>query len=1466
MAFDQTTRNRLARFVGDCRELLSEEFTRQLQSIYGIDPKTGDIADLDGLTLSSTQFETARLLRETLDHYLASMDTGTAAKAKKARLDALNRIVREQAFTVLNRLCAIRMAEARGLCIECIGKGYQSQGFQLYKTLAGTALGETGDAYRCFLFSLFDEFALDLPVLFDRFSPEGRLFPREAALLEVLGHINHADIDPLWAEDETIGWIYQYFNSKDERKAMRDASQAPRNSRELAVRNQFFTPRYVVEFLTDNTLGRIWYEMTQGQTGLKDSCRYLVRRPNEIFLAEGEQAPEQDKPAEDLSQEELLKQPVYIPFRPLKDPRDIKMLDPACGSMHFGLYAFDLFERIYAEAWDLEAERGVDAFVRPEGLTPLRETYDSKEAFLRDVPRLIIERNIHGIDIDPRAVQIAGLSLWLRAQKSWAAQGLQAADRPQIQRSNIVCAEPMPGEANMLEEFLRGLRDDRLESLILRVLHVPENQQVRATARMVEALCDLVRTVWKEMELAGEAGSLLKIEESLADAIAKGKEEWVEKAPLFRVMEFGLTEETQANPKVKYYKNVPGEEEDFWNRAELLVLSALDDFASQAGQTDSAGRTMFARDAARGFAFIDLLRNRFDVALMNPPFGDSSRDAKKYIDGKFKTAKTDLGMAFVTRWLSRLHSDGCLGAITNRVFLANQKLAKWRNETLLDDGAHLQVLADLGMGVLDALVEAACYVVLPRKSRSSRGSFFRLLDSRQKGDSLRALLASEHPSDGRLYRVSLDALKQVPSSIMCYWLPPAALRLLSSGSGLSDVDMEAKQGMASGDDFRFFRLWWEVAASSIATDGDRQSNAWVPLVKGGEYSPLIDSPHLLVDWRKRGAGLKAYVVGRYPYLNGDWGWVVKNSDSYFARGLTYPARTASDFSPRIMPRGCIFSAKGQSLIGGTDQECLLYLVGAYTRFYKAIVEAFLGSGDSSVSGSAAKDIRSGLLNDLPHPLPSTHASSELLDSACRAVWAMREMEQREELSRHFSGPWNTADLRSINGEARARTESRCEAASLICELNIQVEEAQAAAFGLSPEEWEQICQITGEHPLEYEEAELSTADVSRLLELSDSGIVAECVERRGASRQVTKKAYIADRRLELAAHASQISLRSWAASDQVRSILSKQSCREVAKAAVSFAVGSAFGRWQSEAAITQMDASLEALFAPLPVRAPAEASDQRCPVILVSELGADSSLTSAVRAALSLDSADRHTLEHEICTEVKCDSIAEYLAHPSKFFADHLSLYSQSRRSAPVYWPLSVPSCKITLWIYYHNLTDQTLYTCVNDVVDPRMRQLSDQIAVLRSDLNRSAKKEQELEQLCDLETELMDFRDELLRIAKFWKPDLNDGVQITAAPLWKLFQHRQWQARLKETWEKLEAGEYDWAHLALSIWPDRVVRASHKDRSYAIAHDLEDHLWHEVEVENKTRGGKVKKAKEWQPRKLTEAQLDAIVAEVKAR
>jgi hypothetical protein len=428
MAFDSQTRNRLARFVADARELIADDFTQKFQSLYGLS-SSGEITPLTDLKhLDEEQHATAERLRARLRHLESE-----AKDPDRGKSDTIEHLAREQAFTVLNRLAAIRMAEKRGIIVESVGRGYDSKGFKVYLQVAGNALGDTHRKYRRYLLCLFDELAVDLGALFDRRSPVGLLFLREPALLQLIQLLNAPDLEPLWAEDETIGWIYQYYNDPAERKKMREQSSAPRNSRELAVRNQFFTPRYVVEFLTDNTLGQIWYEMTKGQTRLKEQCRYLVRRPNEIFLQDGGIAPESEKSTgEKLSQEELLKQPVHIPNRPLKDPRNLRMLDPACGSMHFGLYAFDLFEVIYDEAWEI-AHRSDDALKSSEAFAPFvafAAQYPDKTAFLREVPELIIEHNIHGIDIDPRCTQIAGLSLWLRAQRSWQQQRLRPPTAP----------------------------------------------------------------------------------------------------------------------------------------------------------------------------------------------------------------------------------------------------------------------------------------------------------------------------------------------------------------------------------------------------------------------------------------------------------------------------------------------------------------------------------------------------------------------------------------------------------------------------------------------------------------------------------------------------------------------------------------------------------------------------------------------------------------------------------------------------------------------------------------------------------------------------------------------------------------------------------------------------------------------------------------------------------------------------
>lgn len=193
------------------------------------------------------------------------------------------------------------------------------------------------------------------------------------------------------------------------------------------------------------------------------------------------------------------------------------------------------------------------------------------------------------------------------------------------------------------------------------------------------------------------------------------------------------------------------------------------------------------------------------------------------------------------------------------------------------------------------------------------------------------------------------------------------------------------------------------------------------------------------------------------------------------------------------------------------------------------------------------------------------------------------------------------------------------------------------------------------------------------------------------------------------------------------------------------------------------------------------------------------------------------------------------------FFAFHLQRYSKSRRKAPIYWPLATTSGSYTLWFYYPSLTSQTLYTAINDFVEPKLKQVGAEVTALRNKGSaRTRDDEKQFEALQAFELELIELRDTLLEIAPAYKPNHDDGVQICAAPLWPLFRHRSWQRVLKDTWAKLEKGDYDWAMLAMNYWPERVREKCKTDKSLAIVYGLED-IYIEPEAKPKKARGRKK-------------------------
>ena len=330
---------------------------------------------------------------------------------------------------------------------------------------------------------------------------------------------------------------------------------------------------------------------------------------------------------------------------------------------------------------------------------------------------------------------------------------------------------------------------------------------------------------------------------------------------------------------------------------------------------------------------------------------------------------------------------------------------------------------------------------------------------------------------------------------------------------------------------------------------------------------------------------------------------------------------------------------------------------------------------------------------------------------------------------------------------------------------------------------------------------------------------------------------------------------------------------------LDYCVGVAFGRWDIRYATGERAAPPEPdPFEALPLCAPGMLqNDEGLPAseaevsadypiriswsgILVDDAAHEEDIFNRAVEALTVMWSDQAgSIQKEACEMLGIRKLRDYFAEKkagSRYFKEHLSRFSKSRRKAPLYWPISTESGTYTLWFYYHRLTANTLYTAVEKFIDPKQEEAKETFAKLNAKQGRSQAEDKELEAAQLLVAELATFRESLLAIAKFWKPNLNDGVQITAAPLWKHFRLKSWQKLLKDTWSKLEHGDYDWAHLSHSIWPERVINKCITDRSLAIAHGHDEALW----VEVTDAKGKSK----WQTRQNAEVIAEELIRKVR--
>ena len=571
-----------------------------------------------------------------------------------------------------------------------------------------------------------------------------------------------------WEDVQVLGWMYQYYNA--EVKDAFFASKAKETPDTIGPATQLFTPDWIVRYMVQNSLGRLWMLNNPG-SALRDQMEYYMEP--------------------DAEHEGFIK---------IEGPEDITLCDPACGSAHILVYAFELLTEMYRE-------RGY------------RD---------RDIPELILTKNLAGMEIDPRAGQIAGLAL-------------------------AMCARELDRRF-----FRRGVRADVaiLRPVSFEQGELPEGCALAKKKDLLEALAHL-----------DEVGSLLRPDRSDLAAIRE---------------------------------------------AMTLCESAGGLFAATA-----------ASKLERALDVCEKLARSFDCVVANPPYMGSSSFGpfmSKWVKKNYPDVKSDLFSSFVVRMFTLAKEHGECGVMSPFVWMFIGSYEKLRTEII--DNRTLTSLIQLEYsGFAGATVPICTYTFHNSFIKGYKGGYVRLSDFVGAAvQAPKALEAIQNPDCGWFYRRDAETFKQIPGTPIAYWASDALLDAFANAKQLNEFG-KPRQGLATGENARFVREWWEVddqksSYSCCSLKGSVSSACkWFPYNKGGDFRKWYGNNECVINWENDG-----HSVREYP------GSVIRNPDYYFRPSITWSKISSGSIAFRFKPAGHVFDVAGTSVF--SDAASLKYLQGA----------------------------------------------------------------------------------------------------------------------------------------------------------------------------------------------------------------------------------------------------------------------------------------------------------------------------------------------------------------------------------------------------------------------------------------------------------------------------------------------------------------------------------------------------------
>lgn len=807
----------------------------------------------------------------------ASVAKQRSALAQRIQQQGFNAVVEALAYTWFNRLVAIRFMEL---------KGYLSHGYRVLSHPQGqqpeildhvqhldlpgldksevirlkTAGNQDEALYREILLAQCHELHRNMPFLFEALDDAtelllpDNLLRTDSPIAHLVSDIEEAD----WQEVEVIGWLYQFYISDKKDEVIGKVVK----SEDIPAATQLFTPNWIVQYLVQNSLGSLWLMANPGSTlREKGAMKYYIE-PAEQTLEVQAQLDALIKVRMDEDGGTL-------------NPESLTVLDPACGSGHILVEAYNLLRAIYEE-------RGYPK---------------------RDIPRLILQNNLFGLDIDDRAAQLAGFALLMKARED---------DR------RLFDEQGNPPHLNVMAiQQSAGLPDEEMARVILNAAIQIEGGDAFHSGQLF-------------------GGGQLETQHSSELTVLDLRQ-------LIKLFEHGKTFGSLIS--------VP-------DTLKVKLGKIVDLLASVRSQGDDLSRS-YANQVLEQFAWpASLLALQYDAVVANPPYmgGKGMNPAlKDYAKTTFPDSKSDLFAMFMERGLDWCKLNGFNSMVTMQSWMFLSSYEAMREKLLCE--RTIQTMAHLGARAFSEIsgevVQATAFVLQCQNFPKFRPVFFRLIDGheQQKHDSL---LAGRH----RFEVMKQDDLKKIPSSPIAYWIPQT---LVSHFSGKKlGLYGKALTGLQTGDTNVFLRRWFEVSIERIGfnlcsrDEAEKTNFKWFPCNKGGGFRKWYGNLEYVVDWYKDGRNIKKrksddLVAGRITANNSKC-W---NQDKYFKGGLSWALITAGDLSVRVVPNGVIFDINGptffpngdepKSLLGFLNSKVSTYLSSIFmptVSFSPGVVEKF----------------------------------------------------------------------------------------------------------------------------------------------------------------------------------------------------------------------------------------------------------------------------------------------------------------------------------------------------------------------------------------------------------------------------------------------------------------------------------------------------------------------------------------------